>query len=52
MDYNKEKDQWMGTPIEHLQKLLDTHNCLCNKARMLIQGIIDGKTEIEEAQSR
>jgi len=42
MEYNKETDQWIGTPIEHLQKLLETHDCMCNKVRKVLHGIIDG----------
>ena len=30
------KDEFIGTYDEHLEKLLETHNCLCPKARKLI----------------
>ena len=46
MEYNKEMDNWIGTPIEHLQKLLDTHTCMCDKVRIVLQGIIDGESVI------
>ena len=48
MKYNKETDMWIGTSIEHLQKLLETHDCMCGRAKKMLQGIIDGKTEIKE----
>jgi len=51
MEYNKKTDQWIGTPIEHLQKLLDTHDCMCDKVRMVLQGIIDGETIITDKKS-
>ena len=46
MEFDKKTDMWIGTPIEHLQKLLDTHDCICDKVRIVLQGIIDGKIKI------
>lgn len=48
MKYNKKTDSWEGTPIEHIQKLLDTHDCMCDKVRIVLQGIIDGEKVITE----
>ncbi len=48
MEYNKEKDQWIGTPIEHIRKLLETHDCMCEKVRICLQGIIDGADEVTD----
>lgn len=48
MEYNKKTDQWIGTPKEHLQKLLETHTCICSKARKLIQTIINEVDLIEQ----
>ena len=50
MEYNKETDQWIGTPIEHLQKLLETHDCMCNKVRKVLHVIIDGESEIVDKE--
>lgn len=41
MEHNKENDMWIGTPIEHLKKLLETHDCFCDKAKKVIELIID-----------
>ena len=48
MEYNKKKDLWIGTPKEHLQKLLDTHDCMCDKVRRVLQGIIDEEEVITD----
>jgi len=45
MKYNKDSDQWIGTPVEHLKKLPKTHDCFCNQARQLIQLIIDSEVQ-------
>lgn len=45
MEYNKETNQWL-TPMEILQKLLDTHDCMCYKVRKVLQGIVDGESVI------
>ncbi|KKN50434.1 hypothetical protein LCGC14_0632640 [marine sediment metagenome] len=52
MEYNKETDQWIGTPKEHLVKLLETHDCMCEKVRMVLQGLIDEKEVIREVNER
>lgn len=39
MKLNK-KGNWIGTYDEHLEKLLETHTCLCPKARKLIEILI------------
>lgn len=46
MKFNKETGNWEGTPVEHLKKLLRTHDCFCDKARECLEVIING---IEEA---
>ena len=48
MEYDKEKDVWIGTAIEHIKKLLETHDCFCDKARAVLQGIVDNKREIKQ----
>ncbi len=45
MEYDEEKDEWIGTPIEHLEKLLITHNCFCSKVKELIETIIKQSKE-------
>jgi len=40
MEYDKQTDNWIGTPIEHLKKLLETHDCMCDKVREVIKLII------------
>ena len=39
MEINK-NNEWVGTYSEHLEKLLETHDCLCSKARELLKIII------------
>ncbi len=39
MELNKKND-WIGTYDEHLEKLLETHDCLCPKAREILEIII------------
>lgn len=41
IEYIDKTDEWIGTPIEHLKKLLETHDCLCDKAKLLIKKIIE-----------
>ena len=50
MKYNKKTDRWIGTPIEHIRKLLETHDCMCDKVRLVLQVIVDGKTVIAEKE--
>ena len=50
MEYNKEMDSWIGTPKEHLKKLLETHDCMCKRVRMVLRGLIDEKEEIREPE--
>jgi len=52
MEYNKERDTWIGTPKEHLKKLLETHDCMCDRVRIVLQAIIDGVDEIKEAKDK
>ena len=39
MELNKNND-WVGNYNQHLEKLLETHDCLCPKARELLEIII------------
>ena len=53
MELNKKND-WIGTYDEHLEKLLETHDCLCPKAREILEIIIkdmnDALHEVSESK--
>lgn len=51
MKYNQLNDEWIGTPTEIISKLLETHGCMCEKVRVVLEAIINGENEIKEKKN-
>jgi len=45
-------EQSIGTYDEHLEKLLETHECMCPKARELIEIIIKDMRELRKIKQQ